>query len=113
MMENYSLSDLKSVVDNGNGFCSDNGAFWLILLFLFFGINGNGNFGGAGATAAAQNELLLGQNFDRVGQKLDGIANGMCNSTYDLNNSIKECLKKFLNAMKDFCTNNAVGTCVA
>ena len=73
--------------NNGNGWGGD---FFLLILFLFL-FNGNGfgqnGFGGA-ATAAAQNEILSGQQFDRVYQKQDAIAQGICDSTYALNNSI-------------------------
>ena len=96
-MDNYSLSDIRAAVDgNGmNGAFGGDGLIWLVVLFLFgfgggFGGYGANGFGGA-ATAAAQNEILLGQNFDRVGQKLDGISSGICDATYALNNSIKDC----------------------
>jgi len=40
------------------------------------------------ATAASQNEILLGQKFDALGQKVNQIGDGICSSTYALNNSI-------------------------
>ena len=108
MMDNYSLSDIRAATgaDNGMGAFGGDGLIWLVVLFLFgFGGFGNGfgnrdGFGGA-ATAAAQNEILLGQNFDRVGQKLDGISNGLCDGFYALNNSVKDCCCQTQLGMKD------------
>lgn len=57
-MDNYSLSDLRAAVGDDNGAFGGNGAWWVILLFLFWGFNGNGwnrqgEFGQY-ATAASQ-----------------------------------------------------------
>ena len=97
MMENYSLSDIRAAAGNDNGYggWGGDGLIWLVVLFLF-GFGGFGGFGnrdgfGGAATAAAQNEILLGQNFDRVQQKLDGISGGICDGFYALNNSVKDC----------------------
>ena len=96
MDDTISIADVLALQDKGhnnNGMNGFGGDFFLLVLFFFmFGQNGFGRngFGGA-ATAAAQNEILLGQNFDRVEAKLDGIGKGICDSTYALNNSIKEC----------------------
>ena len=97
MMDNLSIADALALKGNeNNGFGGNGGGDFLLILilFLFFGMNGNGfgqnGFGGA-ATAATQNEILMGQQFDRVNQKQDAIAQGLCDSTYALNNSIKEC----------------------
>lgn len=34
-MDNYSLSDLRAAVGDDNGAFGGNGAWWVILLFLF------------------------------------------------------------------------------
>lgn len=60
-------------------------AWWIIILFLFF-LNGGNGFG-AGNNAQTQ-EILYGQQFDRLGTQLTSIANGLCDSTFSLNNSI-------------------------
>lgn len=90
-MENYSLSDLAAVTGNENGF-GGGSLLVLIVLFLLFGQRGFGGdgFGGA-ATAATQQEILLGQQFEGVNNKLNQISNGICTSTYELNNAIKDC----------------------
>lgn len=57
-METYSLSDIKSVVDNGTGaFGGNNGFLWVILIFLFFlGFNGGGLFGNNATNGLSQIE---------------------------------------------------------
>ena len=112
-MENYSLSDIKAVTDpNGGGF-GDNGAFWLVLLFLFFGMSGNGfgrsDFGGAGATAAAQNEILLGQKFEGVSNKLNEIGNGICNSTYAITNAVTNEGRAMQTQLAECCCDTRLG----
>ena len=108
MMENYSLSDIRAAAgnDNGMGAFGGDGLIWLVVLFLFgFGGFGNGFGGNRGfgeaATAAAQNEILMGQQFDRTNTKLDAVAQGICDSTYALNNSIKDCCCTTQLAVKD------------
>lgn len=122
----YSLSDLAAITKDNDTF-GGNGAWWLILLFLFWGFNGN-NFCnrqgelGQYATAASQQQILFNQQFDQLNQRLTNIGNGICDSTFALNNTITtegrnlssqlaQCFKSVLKAIKSFCTNNAVGTC--
>lgn len=90
-MENgYSLSDLAAV-SNGEGFGGNN---IVTLLLLFALIGGNGLFGGGRnyygeyATAASQNEILSGQKFDAVQRSINQVGDGLCSSTYALNNAI-------------------------
>lgn len=93
MEGNYSLSDLASVVDNKDGFLGG-GSGILILLFLIIMMGGGYGWGnrqgefGQYATAASQQEILFGQRFDALGQKVNQIGDGICSSTYALNNSI-------------------------
>ena len=84
MDSNYSLADLKAVTE-GDGFMGGS-AWWIIILFLFF-LNGGNGFGMGGNTAQTQ-EILYGQQFDRLGTQLTSISNGLCDSTFALNNSI-------------------------
>lgn len=74
---------------NGNN-CNDgmfgSGAWWIIVLFLFmWGRNGwgNGNDG-----SGASNGYVLATDFANIERKLDGINNGICDSTYALTNNI-------------------------
>lgn len=93
-MDTMSLSDIAAVTrgaDNdgwGNG-----GAWWIIILFLFvfmgngFGFNRQGEFGQY-ATAASQQEILFGQQFGQLNDRLTSIGNGICNLGYDMQGNI-------------------------
>ena len=93
MTENgYSLSDIAAVSGGRNdGMFGGDWSAWIIL-FLLFGLFGNGNgfgfgggFGGRGCGQPATVSDLTTQSI--VG-KLDGLTNGLADSTYALNNSI-------------------------
>lgn len=63
-----------------------NGAWWIIVLFLFmWGRNGWGNGNGNGGAADG---YVLATDFANLERKLDGINNGICDSTFALNNTI-------------------------
>ena len=91
---NYSLADIRAATegDHDDGF--GNGAWWIIILFLFMIMGGGGLWGnrqsdyGQYATAASQQEILYGQQFQGLNSALQRISDGICNSTYALNNSI-------------------------
>ena len=94
MGENMSLSDIAAVTrgaDNdgwGNG-----GAWWIIILFLFvfmgngWGMNRQSDFG-QHATAASQQEILFGQQFGQINDRLTNIGNGICNLGYEMQGNI-------------------------
>ena len=90
-MDNYSLSDLAAVTRDGDGW--GGGAWWIIILFLFvfmgggFWGNRQGEFGQY-ATAATQQEILFGQQFGRIDDRLTNIGNGICNLGYELQGNI-------------------------
>jgi hypothetical protein len=89
MDNGYSLSDVASVVGN-NGFGMGNDGLWIFaLLILLFA---NGGFGGGDfgryATSASQQEILFGQQFQNLDNKMDRLGYGICDSTFALNNSI-------------------------
>lgn len=111
-MDNYSLADIRAVTDNDNGMCGG-GGWWIILLFLFWGFNGNG-FGNNGygqyATAASQQEILFGQQFAQVNDKLNNIGNGICDSTFALNNSIKDEGRNLSSQLAQCCCDNRLAT---
>ena len=95
---NYSLSDIAAATGNGrnnDGMFGGDGAWWLIVLFLFvfcgWGNNGwgnNGNGGGYAATAATQADIQRGFDNSAVISKLDGISNGLCDGFYSMNNGM-------------------------
>ena len=79
----YSLSDIAAVSGNGRngGAFGDDGAWWIILLFLFAGGWGNGNgFGGGGKED-------ISYNFDMNGLEngIRGIQQGLCDGFYAQN----------------------------
>ena len=77
--------------NDGNGWGS--GWFLIVVLFLFmFGFGGNGwnrqgEFGQY-ATAASQQEILFGQQFGQINDRLTNIGNGICNLGYEMQGNI-------------------------
>lgn len=89
-MENYTLSDLATIT-NGNGMGGN--SWWLIVFFLLifgggFGYNNRMGDYGQFATSASQQDILFNQKFADLGQKVNSIGDGICSSTYALNNTI-------------------------
>lgn len=104
-MENgYSLADIAAAT-NGEGF----GNNWImVLLFaMIFGWNGNGwNRGGdygQFATAASQQEILFGQSFQGLDNKIDRLGGGIADSTYALNNAITGEGRAIQNQLAECC----------
>ena len=68
----------------GMGMWGDNW-IWIIVLFLFgWGRNGFGNGNGGGA----MDGYVLTSDFANIERKLDAVNNGICDSTFALNNAI-------------------------
>lgn len=97
-MENALTSGDIALLENrrGDDMCGG-GLFWIFALLLLFMGGGYGNFGGFGnrgggfndyATAASQQEILFGQHFQNIDNKIDRIGNGIADATFALNNSI-------------------------
>ena len=111
-MDNYSLSDLRAAVDGGNdGWGNGGGAWWIIILFLFvfmsggWGMNRQGEFGQY-ATAASQQEILFGQQFGQLNDRLTNIGNGICNLGYEMQGNIGQLGKEM--ALAQNGTNMAI-----
>lgn len=90
-----SLADIAAVTRNDEGW-GGNG-LWLFAILALMGGGfgwGNRNFGDYGnyATAASQQEILFGQHFNNLDNKMDrgftSIGNGIADATYALNNAI-------------------------
>lgn len=83
-------ADMGAIVNGGRNNDDGmfgNGAWWIIVLFLFaWGRNGwgNGNDNNGGSTDG----YVLATDFANLERKLDGINNGICDSTFALNNTI-------------------------
>lgn len=72
-----------AALTKGNGFGDGNGLSWLVLIILFFGFMGGG-FGwnrngelGQYATAASQQDILFGQHFGQINDRLTNIGNAI------------------------------------
>lgn len=112
-MENgMSLSDIAAVTrgaNDENGWGS--GWFLIVVLFLFmFGFGGNGwnrqgEFGEY-ATAASQQEILFGQQFGQINDRLTNIGNGICNLGYEMQGNIGQLGKEM--ALAQNGTNMAI-----
>lgn len=112
-MDNYSLSDLAAVTRDNDG-AGTSGAWWIIILFLFVLMSGGGGFGfgsrqgefGQYATAASQQDILFGQHFGRIDDRLTNIGNGICNLGYEMQGSLGQLGKEM--ALAQNGTNMAI-----
>ncbi len=101
-MGDVSLADVMALTRNRNdegccnGFGGDN---FMLIFFLFFLLawGGNGMFGGWGNNGGAglqgaltRSDLAQGFDHQSVITKLDGISHGICDSTYAINNAIRD-----------------------
>jgi hypothetical protein len=109
-------SDVALLTGNGNngGFGGNGDNAWWIILFLIFGLGngfggrGFGGYGGGGSGAA--DNYVLATDFATIERKLDGINNGICDSTFALNNTMTN---GFANVQQTLCqgfngTNTAI-----
>lgn len=94
MDNGMSLSDIAAVTRGNDGQGWGNGAWWIIILFLFVFMGGGGLWGNRQsgineyATAASQQEILFGQQFGQINDRLTNIGNGICNLGYELQGNI-------------------------
>lgn len=113
---NYTLSDIAAVTDgnrNNGGMFGGDWSAWIILFLLFGmfgggwgGFGGFGGFGGGGsgfqgyATRADINE---GFALNGITNGITAIQQGLCDSTYALNNSISNGFNSVSRQMADCC----------
>ena len=119
---NYTLSDIAAVTDGNrnNGMFGGGWSAWIILFLLFGmfgggwgnGFGGFGNGGGAGfqgyATRADINE---GFALNGLQTGITAIQQGLCDTTYALNNAIKDCCCTTQRAIDGVNFNMAKGFC--
>ena len=78
--------------NNGNGGFMNGNGWWAIILFaLIFGYGRNGfggGFGGYGGGSGVGENYILATDMASLERKLDTISNGICDSTFALNNTI-------------------------
>lgn len=92
MDSGLSASDVAMLNGNGGNW-GGNSFMWIFALLIL----ANGGIGGWGrgdygqfASAASQQEILFGQQFQGLDNKIDRIGNGIADATFALNNSIKD-----------------------
>lgn len=83
----YSLSDIAAVSGrNDDLFGGGNGAWWLIVLFLFiFNGNGWGGWGNNGNGATTREEIAYGFDMNGLENGIRGITQGLCDGFYTMN----------------------------
>lgn len=97
----YSLADIAAAAGDGrnNGAWGEgNGAWWIIILFLFVFCgwgNGNNGFFGGRNNGGAIDGYILTSDFGNIERKIDGVNNGLCDGFYAVNSSL---LNGFANA---------------
>lgn len=96
--DGYSLSDIAAVTENGrnsDGFMG-NGAWWIIILFLFMftGWGGNG-FGNGGALTRSELD------FTNLDSSIRGVQQGLCDGFYAMNTGM---LNGFSGVQRDLCS---------
>lgn len=110
----YSLSDLRAVMGDNNGTFGGGGLLLVVILFLFFvmfrgGFGGNQGDYGQYATAATQQEILYGQHFGQINDRLTNLGNGICGLGYDMQGSIGQ-LGKDIALGQSGLTQTVMGT---
>lgn len=100
----YVEGDVPTVVNTGR---NDNGCFggdwaWWIVILLLFGLGGNGMWGGGAGMQGAltRGDLSMDMNFNDLQNAARGIQNGICDSTFALNNTVAN---GFANAQQAMC----------
>lgn len=75
--------------NGGFGGFGDGNGWWIILFFIvLFGWNNNGWNNNGNGSGGVTDGYILTSDFASVERKLDSISNGICDSTFALNNSI-------------------------
>ena len=87
MNSEYSLSDIAAASGNrqNDGMFGGNGAWWIIILFLFVFCGWGGNWGGGnrtGGQGTAMDGYVLTSDFANIERKIDGVNSGLCDGFY-------------------------------
>lgn len=127
MNDGISVADALALRNTGtndnDGFAGGNGAWWIIILILFFAVGGFGrglgnnngeNVYNACCTPATQQGMTDAFNFNQIDNGLRGISNGLCDGFYAQNTALKDlgaamqqcCCETQLNMEKGFNGTN-------
>lgn len=87
MNSDYSLSDIAAASGNrqNDGMFGGNGAWWIIILFLFVFCGWGGNWGGGnltGGQGTVMDGYVLTSDFANIERKIDGVNSGLCDGFY-------------------------------
>lgn len=104
--------------NDGDGAFGGNGAWWVIILILFFAVGGWGRgFGNNGAngadgynaccTPATHQGMTDAFNFNQLDNGIRGLERGMCDGFYSTNNAING----VLSAIQNCCCQTQLGMC--
>lgn len=88
MDSNYSLADIRAATEGEDRDGFGGGWMWIIVLFIFMFGFGGGGFGNRAGGALSMAEMQQGFDNASVDRRLNQISNGICDSTFALNNSI-------------------------
>lgn len=108
MESGLSASDI-ALLGGNDGMNGNMGFFWIFALLLLsgggFGFNRNGEFGQY-ATAASQQDILFGQKFSDLDNKMDRLGNGIADATFALNNSVTNEGRNIQSQLAECCCSN-------
>ena len=78
------------MMNSGFGCFGGDGAWWIIILFLFVfcGWGNNGWSNNGNSAGGVMDGYVLTSDFANIERKLDAVNNGICDSTFALNNAI-------------------------
>ena len=123
----YSLADIAAATGNNgrnnDGFGGDGSWAWVLIFLIFaFGGWGRNGFGGGSGSGAADNYVLasdfatlqrqMDSGFDRIGNRIENVNNGLCDGFYAMNTGM---LNGFSGVQQALCqgfsgVNNAITT---
>ena len=108
-MENMTLSDIAAVTkgeDHGHDDFGGGMSWVLVILFLlvFGGMFGNRN--NSIETNSSTYEILQGQQFQSLDNKIDRIGNGIADATFALNNAVTSEGRAMQMQLADCCCSN-------
>lgn len=113
----YSLADIAAVTDkdrDGYDGWGNNGAWWIIILFLFMFMGwGNRGFNGDAAAQGAltRADLCQDMNFSQLENGVRGVQQGLCDGFYAMNTGL---LNGFNGVQRDLCSGfSAVNSGIA